>query len=46
MGLDIFDEIVMNNMCCILEVVKENGVFVIIDMEDYICCGKIIDIFK
>ena len=33
MGLDISDEIVMNNMRRILE--KENGVFVTIDMEDY-----------
>ena len=35
MGLDISDEIVMNNMRRILEVAKENGVFVTIDMEDY-----------
>nr|MBT3133276.1 proline dehydrogenase family protein [Streptococcus vestibularis] len=33
MGLDISDEIVMNNMRRILEAAKENGVFVTIDME-------------
>ena len=46
MGLDISDEIVMNNMRRILEAAKENGVFVTIDMEDYTRCGKTIDIFK
>ena len=43
MGLDISDEIVMNNM---RRIAKENGVFVTIDMEDYTRCGKTIDIFK
>ena len=33
MGLDISDEIVMNNMRRILEAAKENGVFVTIDMK-------------
>ncbi len=37
MGLDISDEIVMNNMRRILEAGKENGVFITIDMEDYTC---------
>ncbi|KFM98588.1 proline dehydrogenase [Bacillus clarus] len=46
MGLDISDDIVMNNMRRILEAAKENGVFVTIDMEDYTRCGKTIDIFK
>ena len=35
MGLDISDEIVMNNMRRILEAAKENGVFVTIDMSIY-----------
>lgn len=46
MGLDISENLVMNNMRRILEVAKENGVFVTIDMEDYSRCGKTIDIFK
>ena len=40
MGLDISDEIVMNNMRRILEAAKENGVFVTIDMEDYTRCER------
>jgi proline dehydrogenase len=46
MGLDLSEEIVMNNMRRILEVAQEYGVFVTIDMEDYSRCGKTIDIFK
>lgn len=46
MGLDISDDLVMNNMRRILEARKENGVFVTIDMEDYSRCGKTIEIFK
>ncbi|KEK21199.1 proline dehydrogenase [Bacillus manliponensis] len=46
MGLDISDELVMNNMRRILDAAKENNVFVTIDMEDYSRCGKTIDIFK
>ncbi|KAA0545310.1 proline dehydrogenase [Bacillus sp. BGMRC 2118] len=46
MGLDISDEVVMRNMRRILEVAKENNVFVTIDMEDYSRCAKTIDIFK
>ncbi len=46
MGLDISDEVVMNNMRRILDVAKENNVFVTIDMEDYSRCGKTIEIFK
>lgn len=46
MGLDISDEVVMRNMCRILEAAKEYNVFVTIDMEDYERCQKTIDIFK
>lgn len=46
MGLDISDDLVMNNMRRILEAAKENNVFVTIDMEDYSRCGKTIEIFK
>lgn len=46
MGLDISDELVMNHMCHILSIAKENGVFVTIDMEDYSRCQKTIDILK
>ncbi|WP_449537471.1 proline dehydrogenase family protein [Ferdinandcohnia sp. Marseille-Q9671] len=46
MGLDISDEVVMNNMRRILSAAKDNGVFVTIDMEDYSRCQKTIDIFK
>ncbi|MGG0184654.1 proline dehydrogenase family protein [Bacillus rhizoplanae] len=45
MGLDISENLVMNNMRRILDAAKENGVFVTIDMEDYSRCGKTIDIF-
>lgn len=46
MGLDISENLVMNNMRRILNAAKENNVFVTIDMEDYSRCGKTIDIFK
>ncbi|UAC47753.1 proline dehydrogenase [Bacillus aquiflavi] len=46
MGLDISDELVMNNMHRILEAAKENDVFVTIDMEDYSRIGRTLDIFK
>lgn len=46
MGLDISDEIVMSNMRRILEVAREEDVFVTIDMEDYSRCGKTLHIFK
>ncbi|MDE8564940.1 proline dehydrogenase [Anoxybacillus rupiensis] len=46
MGLDISDELVMQNMRRILDAAKENGVFVTIDMEDYSRCQKTLDIFK
>ncbi|WP_028401342.1 proline dehydrogenase family protein [Ectobacillus panaciterrae] len=46
MGLDISENLVMNNMRRILNAAKENGVFVTIDMEDYSRCQQTIDIFK
>lgn len=46
MGLDISDEVVMENMRRILDAAREEDVFVTIDMEDYARCGKTIEIFK
>ncbi|RDI41422.1 proline dehydrogenase family protein [Falsibacillus pallidus] len=46
MGMDISDELVLNNMRRILDAATENGVFVTIDMEDYSRCQKTIEIFK
>ncbi len=46
MGLDVSEDVVMNNMRRILNAAKEHGVFVTIDMEDYERCGKTIDILK
>ncbi|MCP8617722.1 proline dehydrogenase family protein [Salirhabdus salicampi] len=46
MGLDISDELVMENMRKILEAGKKHNVFITIDMEDYARCGKTLDIFK
>ncbi|MBD8071479.1 proline dehydrogenase family protein [Bacillus sp. PS06] len=46
MGLDISDEVVMNNMKRILSAAKKHNVFVTIDMEDYSRCQKTLDIFK
>jgi proline dehydrogenase len=46
MGLDISDEVVLGNMRRILDAAKEHGVFVTIDMEDYVRCAKTLRIFK
>ncbi|MCD7036298.1 proline dehydrogenase [Metabacillus sp. GX 13764] len=46
MGLDISEQLVMDNMRRILEAAKRNGVFVTIDMEDFSRCAKTIEIFK
>ncbi|WP_186578179.1 proline dehydrogenase family protein [Aquibacillus kalidii] len=46
MGLDISEEIVLENMYKILDVGASNNVFVTIDMEDYERCQQTIDIFK
>ncbi|MDF2535781.1 MAG: fadM [Bacillales bacterium] len=45
MGLDISDEVVIRNMRRILNVAKENNVYVTIDMEDYSHCQKTLDIY-
>jgi len=46
MGLDLSDEIVMNNMNRIMEAALKHNVFVTIDMEDFARCEKTIQIFK
>ncbi|QDP41015.1 proline dehydrogenase family protein [Radiobacillus deserti] len=46
MGLDISEQLVMENMRKILEAGKKHDVFVTIDMEDFERCGKTLDIFK
>lgn len=46
MGLDISEQIVLENMHRILETAKQNNVFVTIDMEDFSHCQKTIDLFK
>ncbi|HWO77131.1 MAG TPA: proline dehydrogenase [Bacillus sp. (in: firmicutes)] len=46
LGLDISDEIVLNNMQKILEEAGKYGVFVTIDMEDYSRCEKTLMLFK
>ncbi|AYC30815.1 proline dehydrogenase family protein [Paenisporosarcina cavernae] len=46
LGMDISDEVIMNNMRRVLDAAKEENIFVTIDMEDYERCGKTIEIFK
>ncbi|WP_079526977.1 proline dehydrogenase family protein [Halobacillus hunanensis] len=46
MGLDISEDIVMENMRRILRVAEEKDVFVTIDMEDHERCEQTLDIFK
>ncbi|MEQ6378078.1 proline dehydrogenase [Bacillaceae bacterium S4-13-56] len=46
MGLDISEDLVMENMRKILDAGKEHGIFVTIDMEDYERYQKTLDIFK
>ncbi|WP_281976007.1 proline dehydrogenase [Halobacillus litoralis] len=46
MGLDISDEVVLENMQRILGVAEQEGVFVTIDMEDFDRCEKTLEIFK
>ncbi|QHE53452.1 proline dehydrogenase family protein [Pontibacillus sp. HMF3514] len=46
MGLDISDDLVMENMRTILDAGKKYNVFVTIDMEDYERCEKTLEIFK
>ncbi|TFE03825.1 proline dehydrogenase family protein [Jeotgalibacillus salarius] len=45
LGLDLSEEIVLENMRRILDVATEQNVFVTIDMEDYESCGKILSVF-
>ena len=46
MGLDISEDLVMENMRTILDAGKKYNVFVTIDMEDYERCEKTLEIFK
>ncbi len=46
MGLDISNEVVLNNMKRILTAAKQYKVFVTIDMEDYSRCEKTLTLFK
>ncbi|MFC7320792.1 proline dehydrogenase [Halobacillus campisalis] len=46
LGLDISEELVMENMRLILQVAEQHGVTVTIDMEDSSRCGATLDIYK
>lgn len=46
MGMDLSDELVLHNMDRILNVAKEQGVFITIDMEDSARCDKTLELFK
>ncbi|KIL42667.1 proline dehydrogenase family protein [Jeotgalibacillus soli] len=46
MGLDISDELALENMKRILDAAVEHDVFITIDMEDYERCQRTLDIFK
>ncbi|TGB02227.1 proline dehydrogenase family protein [Halobacillus salinus] len=46
MGLDISDDLVLENMRRILDVAEEKNVFVTLDMEDHERCEKTLTIFK
>lgn len=46
MGLDISEEVVLQNMRRILTAAKRHQIFVTIDMEDYSRCEKTLEIFK
>lgn len=46
MGLDVSEDLVLENMRQILDAGKTYDVFVTIDMEDYERCGKTLEIFK
>jgi proline dehydrogenase len=46
MGMDISDELVMNNMRRIMDAAKQNNVFITIDMEDHARTEKTLEIFK
>jgi proline dehydrogenase len=46
MGLDISEEVVLQNMKRILSVAKQYKVFVTIDMEDYSRCERTLEVYK
>ncbi|MBS4208497.1 proline dehydrogenase [Bacillus sp. FJAT-50079] len=46
LGLDISSELVLKNMREILDVAKQEDVFVTIDMEDYGHCQQTLELFK
>ncbi|MEW9501945.1 proline dehydrogenase family protein [Jeotgalibacillus marinus] len=46
MGLDLSEDVVLENMRRILDVAAEYDVFVTIDMEDYEHCGRTLEVFK
>ncbi|UOQ94278.1 proline dehydrogenase [Halobacillus shinanisalinarum] len=46
MGLDISEDVVIENMRRILKVAEEKNVFITIDMEDHERCQRTLDIFK
>ncbi|ARI76658.1 proline dehydrogenase family protein [Halobacillus mangrovi] len=46
MGLDISEELALENMRLILDVAEEKNVFVTIDMEDHERCERTLQIFK
>lgn len=46
MGMDISDELVLQNMRRIMDAAKENNVFVTIDMEDFARSEKTLQLFK
>lgn len=46
MGLDISEELALQNMQKVMKTAQEYHVFITIDMEDYSRCQKTLDIFK
>lgn len=46
MGLDISEKVVNENLRRVLEVAKQNKVFITIDMEDFKRCQKTLEIYK
>ncbi|MGD7046207.1 proline dehydrogenase family protein [Jeotgalibacillus proteolyticus] len=46
MGLDLSEEVALENMRRIMDAAVENNVFVTIDMEDYERCQKTLNLFK
>jgi proline dehydrogenase len=46
MGLDVSEQVVMNNMRRILDEAKGHRVFVTLDMEDFPRCQPTLDVFK